>query len=151
MKKIITPILALLLLASCGKIEEPEFRRLEKFGLKNLGMQDATVGFSATYYNPNKFRVTVKEANFDVYIDSIYMGQFTQPEPVDVNDKAEFSIPLEGKIAIQKALSLDLPNMIGKEVYVRAKGKVRIGKAGVFMTKDINYEGRQRISTDLIK
>jgi LEA14-like dessication related protein len=136
---------------SCGKLTEPEFRRLEKFGVKKIGFQDVTVGFVATYFNPNNFGVTVKDADFDVFVDSAYLGKFTQPAATDVNSNSEFSIPLEGTIAFNQAMKLDLQNLVGKKVLVKANGNVKIGKGGVFMTKPISYQGMQTIDAGLLK
>jgi len=53
--KIVIP--SLLLLAgsfmSCKEVKDPEFRKVDEFGLRNLSLQDATVGFNVTYFNPN--------------------------------------------------------------------------------------------------
>ncbi|HEY0580107.1 MAG TPA: hypothetical protein VGC75_05320, partial [Candidatus Nitrosocosmicus sp.] len=66
------------LFTSCKHVKEPEFKSLGGFHLKNIGLQQATLGFNVSYYNPNSFGVTVREAEADVYIDSVYMGKFTQ-------------------------------------------------------------------------
>ncbi|RYF47391.1 MAG: hypothetical protein EOO38_12255 [Cytophagaceae bacterium] len=151
MTRFLIALLAAPLLFSCGRIKDPEFRRLDDFGVKKLGFEESTVGFSATYFNPNSFGVTVKEAAIDVYIDSLYLGKFTQLQEVPVVKNAEFSIPLEGTIGLQKALRFDLPSLLGKEVLVRADGSVKVGKAGIFVSKPIRYSGRQKVSADLIK
>ncbi|GAA4331198.1 LEA type 2 family protein [Flaviaesturariibacter amylovorans] len=151
MKHFLFALLATPLLFSCGKIKDPEFRRLDNFGVKKLGFEESTVGFSATYFNPNNFGVTVKEAAIDVYIDTLYLGKFTQPREVAVNKNAEFTIPLEGTIGLQRAMKFNLPGLLGKEVLVRADGSVKVGKAGIFVSKPIKYSGRQRVSADLIK
>lgn len=140
-----------LLASSCGKVEEPEFRRLNNFGIRKFGLQESTVGFNAVYFNPNNFGVSVKETALDVYIDSTYIGKFIQPQTVDVANKAEFSIPLEATITLQNAMNLGLERKLGKEVLVRADGSVRIGKAGVYITKNIDYKGRHVLDINLIK
>lgn len=150
-------ILSLLLLVisvsftSCGKLEEPQFRRVDSFGIKKLGLTETVVGFNTTYYNPNNFGVTVKEAVVDVYVDSLYLGKFNQPEPISVQNKAEFSIPLEGTISLGKALQYDIASMVGKEAHIKTNGSVKVGKAGVFVIKNINYSGRHRLDADLLK
>jgi LEA14-like dessication related protein len=150
-------VLSLLLLVisvsftSCGKLEEPKFIRVEGFGIKKLGLIETVIGFNTTYYNPNNFGVTVKEAVLDVYVDSLYLGKFNQPEPISVQNKAEFAIPLEGTISLGKALQYDIASMVGKETHIKANGSVKIGKAGVFVTKNINYSGRHRLDGNLLK
>lgn len=149
------PCLALLLsagiLASCGKVEEPKFQRLDNFSIKKLELQQATIGFNAKFFNPNNFGVSVKEAAFDVYADSIYIGKFLQPEQVAVNPAAQFSIPMEGNIPWQKLLNSKLKDLAGKEVLLKANGAVKIGKGGVYITKNLNYEGMQKLDMGLLK
>lgn len=148
------PLFALLIclvLASCGKIEDPEFRRLDNFGVRKLGLRESTVGFNASYYNPNQFGVSVKEAVFDIYVDSVYLGKFTQPQQVEVSEKSEFSIPLEGTISLEKALNMNIPSLVGRTVLLRANGSVKLGKAGVFINRKIDYKGQHKLDETLIK
>jgi len=151
MKILCTLFLFTVVLCSCGKMEEPQFKRLENFKVKSLGLKETVVGFSATLHNPNGFGVTVKESAVDVYVDSVFVGNFKQTENVSVKSEADFSIPLEGIIPIGRALNMNLPGLIGKEVLVRADGSVRVGKGGVYITKEFTYEGRQRLTPDLLK
>lgn len=140
-----------MILSSCGKVEEPKFQQLANFSVKKLALQEAVIGFNAKFFNPNSFGVSVKEAAFDVYADSIYIGKFLQPEQVTVNPSAQFSIPMEGTISWQKLLHSNLKNMAGKEVLLKANGAVKIGKGGVYITKNLNYEGKQKLDMGLIK
>jgi LEA14-like dessication related protein len=139
------------LMISCGNIQDPEFRRLEKFGVKKLSLQQTTIGFNATFYNPNSFTVNIKEGTFDLYLDSVFLGKFNQPLPVDVNKAAEFSIPLEGSISFMRALDVNLPQKLGREVMITANGSVKIGKAGVFIVKNVNYSGKHILDRNLVR
>jgi hypothetical protein len=141
----------LLLLASCARIEQPRFQRLEHFGIKKLGLQNAVIGFDATFHNPNKFGVTVKEAVFDFYADTIYIGKFIQPKEVAVPPGSEFSIPMEGTISWLKALDPNVQRMAGKQVMLKADGSVKLGKAGVFINKEVNYQGLHILDLGLLK
>ncbi|MFN2437959.1 MAG: LEA type 2 family protein [Chitinophagaceae bacterium] len=132
-------------------MEKPQFKRLENFTLKSLGLKETVVGFNATLYNPNGFGVTVKESAVDVYLDSVFVGNFKQTENISVKSEADFSIPLEGKIPLTRAISMNLPSLVGKEVLVKADGSVKVGKGGVFVTKDFSFEGRQKLAPDLLK
>jgi LEA14-like dessication related protein len=144
-------ILVLVVLCSCGKMEEPQFKRLENFNIKNLGLKETVIGFNATLYNPNSFGVTVKESAVDVYVDSVFIGNFVQTQNISVNSESDFSIPLEGNIPLGRALKMNLPGLIGQEVLVRADGSVKVGKGGIYITKKFAYEGRQHLTPDLLK
>lgn len=140
------PILLLLATAGCKDVKEPEFRRVEQFRLKNFGITEGTIGFNATYFNPNDFGVSVKEAEADVYIDSVYIGKFAQDAVVQVNKNSDFSIPLSGKISLATALKIDLKDIEKRDVLLRANGSVKVGKAGIFVSKPFNYQGKHRLS-----
>src|SRR6478672_9016727 len=132
--KNLLPFLILALFAGCTKIKEPQFRRVDNFHLKNFGLQQAVIAFNVSYFNPNNFGVTVKEAAADVYLDSIYLGKFVQDSTIGVNKNAEFSIPLSGTISLQTILSLNLQELAQREVLLRANGNVKVGKAGIYIS-----------------
>jgi LEA14-like dessication related protein len=141
--KILIPILLVLLgfLSSCKDVKDPEFRRVDNFGIRNLSIQEARVGFDVTYFNPNNFGVNVKEAEADVYIDSLYIGKFVQDKTIDVPRGAEFSIPFTGSVPLRTVLGMNLDNLSSRQVLLRAEGSARVGKGGIYLTKPINYRG----------
>jgi LEA14-like dessication related protein len=148
----IVPLLSILLIfQACGKVEDPQFRRLENFGFKKIGLEQATIGFNATFLNPNSFGLKVKEADLDIYADSVYLGKFMQPQEITVQPGSEFSIPLEGTVTLQQVLTSEWKSLAGKEVLLKATGAVKAGKAGVFITKAIAYQGRHKLDISLIK
>lgn len=144
-------VLIVVLFVSCGKVQEPQFRRIDNFGVKNVSFQDATVGLQITYFNPNGFGVAVKEADIDLFIDTVFVGKFLQPQQISVGEEAEFSIPIEGKISWRKIAQSNLHKQAGKEVLVKAAGTVKVGKGGVFVNKAINYSGKHVLDLDLLK
>ena len=153
-KRFFTRLFGFLILAvfiSCGRVQEPQFRRIDSFGVKNVTLQEATIGLQITYFNPNRFGVAVKEADLDLYIDTVFVGKFLQPQQIAVGEEAEFSIPIEGKISWKKIAQSNLHKLAGKEVLVKAMGTVKIGKGGVFVNKAIDYSGRHVLDLDLLK
>jgi hypothetical protein len=155
MKKTLVSTLLLVFTAtlfqSCGKMEEPQFRRLENFELKKMGIQEAIVGFDATFYNPNRSGLNVKEAVFDIFVDSLYLGKFTQARDIGVVSGSEFSLPLQGILSWKQLLKSEWKDLVGKEVLLKANGVVKLGKAGVFVTRNIAYQGRHKLDLDLLK
>jgi LEA14-like dessication related protein len=139
------PFLVLIALAGCTKIKEPQFRRIDNFRLKNFGLQDAVIAFNVSYYNPNNFGVTVKEAGADVYLDTIYLGKFVQDSTVSVKKNSEFSIPLSGSVSFQTILNLNIQELSQREVLLKANGNVKVGKAGIFITKPFRYQGKHKL------
>lgn len=142
--KVLLFFYAFVLLMGCTKIKEPQFRRIDNFHLKNFGLQEAVVAFNVTYFNPNNFGVTVKEATADVYLDSLYLGKFVQDSTIGVKKNGEFSIPLSGSVSLQTVLNLNFRELSKKEVVLKANGNVKVGKAGIFIAKPFNYQGKHR-------
>ena len=134
-----------LLLYSCVRIEEPEFRAVENFEVKELGLESVNVGFGLTYFNPNNFSVTVKETGADVYLDSMMLGRLVQDSIVEVGKKNNFTIPLSGKIPLQAFLRMNLKDIHRREILLRADGSTRVGKAGIFISQKVKYAGRHRL------
>ena len=139
------PFLAIVFMTGCSKIQEPQFRKVGNFRLKNFGLQQAVIAFNVNYFNPNDFGVTVKEAAADVYLDSVYLGKFQQDSAIGVKKDAEFSIPLSGAVSLQTVLGLDLRDLSKRDVLLKANGSVKVGKAGIFITKPFSYQGKHRL------
>ncbi len=135
----------LIILLGCAKVKDPEFRRIGNFHLKNFGLQNAVIGFNVTYYNPNNFGVTVKETEADIYLDTLYLGKFVQDSSISVGKNAEFSIPLSGSVALQTVLQLNIQDLGQREVLLKADGSVKVGKAGIYITKPFHYLGKHRL------
>lgn len=144
-----TLLFASIFVASCAKVQEPTFRRLSDFKVKSLGLQEARIGINVVYFNPNNFGVNIKEGAVNIYFDTTFIGRFTQPTGVDVAKNSEFGIPLEGSVPLAKALKLKASDFLNKEVQVRADGAVRVGKGGIFVSKDIKYQGKHRLDLNL--
>lgn len=138
-------LLLSLTLLSCTETKEPEFRQIRNFGLRSLTNTGARIGFEVEYYNPNGFGVNVKEAVADISLNNIPAGRFLQDSLVNVKAKSHFSIPFTGEIALKDAMKLDLRKLASEEVLLKADGTVKLGKAGVYISKPIKYEGRHRL------
>jgi len=137
--------LGIFVLAGCAKVKDPEFRKVGNFKMKGINPTQTTIGFNVVYFNPNNFGVTVKDADLDVYMDSVYLGKFTQDSTIGVKKNSDFSIPLSGTIPLRTALQLDLRHLAERDILLRADGNVRVGKAGIFVSKDVHYSGKHRL------
>ena len=138
-------LIGLSFLGGCSNIKDPEFKRIDNFKIKSLGFQESVIGFNVTYYNPNNFGVTVKEAEANVYMDSILLGKFSQDSNVTVDKNSEFSIPLSGGIPLQTALKLNLQNLANRDIFLKADGSVKVGKAGIYISRPVHYQGIHRL------
>lgn len=137
--------LLLFFFSSCTSVEEPEFRRVDNFRVFNLGLEEIKVGFEMTHFNPNNFALTAKETEADIYLDSVFLGSFRQDSPVEVNRRREFTIVLTGTIPVATFLEMDLNDIHKRQVLIQVKGSTKVGKAGIFVKRQIGYSGRHRL------
>jgi LEA14-like dessication related protein len=144
-KAILLTVICWLMTVSCSRIVEPEFRQLENFRVRSLGLDQVTIGLGMTFYNPNSFTVTVKETGAKVYLDKVFLGDFIQDSAVAVGDKTDFTIPLSGTIPLTTFLKMNLTDIHKRQVLIQADGSTKVGKAGIFISKTIRYAGRHRL------
>jgi len=111
-----------------------------------LGFASSTIKVDLLYYNPNNFGLQLKDTDLDVYLDSNYLGHSAQEYQITIPKRAEFILPFEVNVDMKNMLKNALSTIIGKEVWVKVTGTVRLGKANIFKTFPVNYEGLQKFS-----
>ena len=68
---------------------------------------------------------------------------------MEVSKNAEFSIPFTGTVPVATALKLKLNDLASRDLLLQANGSVRVGKAGVFITRPFNYTGKHKVDLRL--
>ena len=140
-------ILALVLfLSSCGTPKDLEFREFKNLAVDNIGFSGANLKVDVVYYNPNNFGLELNRTDLDIYLDSTYLGHSSQELQVKVPRREEFTIPLKVELDMKNLLKNGIMSLINKQVLVKVIGKVRVGKAGVYKTFDMNYQTLQQFS-----
>ncbi|MGN6163899.1 MAG: hypothetical protein ACTHOF_05090, partial [Flavisolibacter sp.] len=82
---------------------------------------------------------------------STYLGKFTQDSTIDVRSNSEFSIPFSGTISLQTALNMNLDSLARKDILLKADGSVKVGKAGIYITRPIHYQELHRLDEIRLK
>lgn len=147
-KKNPSPLLLLglvVILFSCRQIVAPEYVGVENLQLGAGSLTNTTLSADVRLYNPNKSNLTFKSGSLDIFIDDRKLGHAELDSTIHIPRLDTFSIPL--------AVKLDLSNVIGNalslglkdSVIVRLAGKVRVGRSGVFITKPVNYEQKEKL------
>ena len=134
------------LMTSCHEPKELEYRDFKNISSEKLGFSTSTFKIDLVYYNPNNFGLQLKRTDLDVYIDSNYLGHTAQDYQINIPRKGEFTLPLSIEVDMKNAYKNAVPALFGKEVLVRVIGKVMLGKANVYKSFNVNYEGKQKFS-----
>ena len=131
---------------SCRSPKALEYRTYENFSVERLGFSNSTVKLNLVYFNPNNFRMQLRNTDLDIFINSKLFGHSTTDTLIDIPKKDTFSLPVKFDVNMQSLYQNALNTLLGKEVIVRVTGKVKIGKANVFMYFPINYESKETFS-----
>ena len=151
MKKTSPPLfLSLILLitamTSCRAPKDLEYRDFKNLRVQQMGFASSTIKVDLVYYNPNNFGLQLKETNLDIFLDSNFLGHSAQEYQITIPKRAEFTLPFEVNVDMKNMLKNALSTILSKNVWVKVTGTVRLGKANIFKTFPVSYEGLQKFS-----
>ena len=86
----------------------------------------------------------MKHTDLDIFFDGSYLGHSSQDYQITIPKLSEFTLPMEVNIEMKNVVINALSTFLGKEVFVKVTGHVKLGKANVYKTITVNYEGKQR-------
>lgn len=139
--------LLLLVTTSCQAPKDLVYRDFKNLKIEKVGFAATTLKLDLIYYNPNNFGLQLKYTDLDIYVNNNYLGHSTQDYQISIPRLAEFTLPLAIEVDMKNLLKNAFPTLFGKEVLVKVTGTVKLGKANVYKTFPVNYEGIQVFST----
>ena len=139
-----TSLLLLIFIAtSCQAPKDLVYRDFKNLKVDKLAFGTSTLTVDLVYYNPNNFGLQLKYTDLDIYIDNNLLGHSSQDYQITIPRLAEFTLPLVVQIDMKNMLMNALTTFLGKEVTIKVTGRVTLGKANVFKSFPVNYEGKQ--------
>ena len=139
-------ILLTILLNSCSTPKELEYRDFKNFTIDKVGFSATAIKMDLIYYNPNNFGLQLKSTDLDVFIDNNYLGHTIQEQFVSIPKKGEFSIPIRIDVDMKNLLKNGITTFLQNEVMVKVTGFVKVGKANIFKSFPVSYEGKQKFA-----
>jgi len=133
-------------MASCNSFKTPEYREFKNFHVQTVGFSETLVTMDLIYYNPNGFGFQVKYTEADVYVDGNYLGKAISDTLIRVAKRSDFLIPMQIKTDMKNLYKNAWSSIANKSVLVKASGFITAGKAGIFKTVPLEYEGRHEFS-----
>ena len=150
------PVLVLLLIAgtlllsSCGKLVEPDFKGIENLQMDKFGFNESTFALDLHYHNPNRAGIKLKEAEGDAWMDGKYLGHFVMDTLISIKGNSDFRLPVKFKAEMGQLFKNSLSAFLGKESLLKVEGTARLGKSGIYIRYPIRYEGRHNLG-ELLK
>jgi LEA14-like dessication related protein len=154
MKNCASPILLclinLFLLASCKSFKDPELKKIEKVSITSIGLKESDLSFDMTFFNPNNFRLKLKEAGGEAWMDGNDLGHFTVDTLIKIPARSIFHLPIQLKMDMSHFIENLSAAFTDKQVSLKFDGMARVGKGIIFINYPIHYEGKQKLG-ELLK
>lgn len=146
MAKYRIPLFLIMAILSCSSPKELEYRNFYNFSVQRLGFNNSTVSLDILYYNPNNFGMQLKNSNLDIFIDGNLLGHSTFDTLIRIPRRDTFTLPVKFDVNMQNIYKNAWNTLTGKELMVKLTGKIKVGKANVFINFPVNYETKETFS-----
>ena len=138
--------LLILTILSCSSPKALEYKTYHNFSIQKLGFNNSTIKLDLEYYNPNNFGMQLRNSDLDIFIDGNLLGHSSFDTLITIPGRNTFILPIKFDVDMQNIFKNAWSTLTGKEVVVRLTGKLKIGKANVFMSLPVNYETKETFS-----
>ena len=145
----------LALLAGCGKPKDVQFIDVQNINVDQFGLAESVISADIRYYNPNDFRLKLKEGELDVTLNDTYLGHSKLDTLLEIPKLDTFSIPVKLKVNMKTFLSKAANVLLSNEVEIKLDGNAKVGKSGIYFNVPIHYQGKKKLDLfrleDLLK
>lgn len=131
---------------SCSSPKAIEYKSYRNFSIENLGFANSTIKLDLEYYNPNNFGMQLRNTDLDIFINGSLFGHSSTDTLIPIPRRDSFFIPIKFVVNMQSLYKNALNTLLGKEVLLKVTGKVKVGKANIFMYFPVNYEAKETFS-----
>jgi LEA14-like dessication related protein len=141
------PLLFFVLVAllTADLFKEPDFIDARNFRLAAIGLKSSTVKTDLVYFNPNNFGLNLKTAEMDVYLNKRYAGHSLLDTMVHVPAKDTFFVPVSVQVDMKNVFPNALTILMSDSIDVRVEGKMKVGKAGIYIKVPVRYQEKHAI------
>ncbi len=110
---------------SCSSVKDPEFKSIENVRVNRLGTNGTLLNLDIRYYNPNKSKLKLKQAEGDAWIEDKMLGHFTLDSMVTIFPHADFSLPVTLQVDMNNLLQHSMTLFLTPEVRIRIEGNAQ--------------------------
>lgn len=146
--KLLLPFLVAVLglsITSCRQIVAPEYVGVQNIQLQSKGFTNTTLSANVKLYNPNRSNLTFKSGSLNIFVDNRLLGHTELDSTIYISRLDTFSIPIAVKLDLGNVLGNALSMGLKDSVLLRLEGKVKVGRSGVFITRPVNYEQKEKL------
>ena len=134
------------LLTSCSSPKALVYSDYKNFRIENLGFSNTLVKLDLEYVNPNNFGLQLRNSDLDIFINNNFLGHSTSDTLINIPRRDTFLLPINFAVDMQNIFKNAFNTLAGNEVLIKVTGKLKLGKANVFISMPVNYEGKYKFS-----
>ena len=139
-------IFLLVAIMSCSSPKALEYTTYRNFSIEKLGFSTSAVKLDLEYYNPNNFGLQLRRSELDVFVNNNLLGHSSLDTLINIPRRDTFLLPIKFAVDMQNLFKNTWNTFSRNEVTIKLTGRLKIGKANVFMSMPVNYEGKHKFS-----
>ena len=136
----------MVLFISCSTPKDLVYKDFKNLSVDKMGFGASAIKMDLIYYNPNNFGLQLKRTDLDFYINWNFLGHSSQLLQITIPKRADFELPLQVDVDMKNIYKNAFTSLFSEEVTVKVTGRVTVGKANVFKSFPVDYEGKHRFS-----
>ncbi len=139
MKLVLVFALFMILTGSCKESRQPLFEEVEDFKIEKMDVEMASLSARLRFNNPNPYKLYLKKIDCDLYIDSSFLGHFTNSAEVSIPASGTFQLPMTGTAKPMDLFKHSALAYAGKKSLMEVKGTARVGRSGFYKNVPVNF------------
>jgi len=128
-----------------SSIKEPNFAGARNFSIEKIGLQESYIGMDLHYFNPNNFKLTLKRADLEVFLENRFVGQTQLDTLLEIPARDSFSIPVKMGVNMKNLFPNLLTLALKDEVEVKLEGSAKVTRSGITLNIPVHYTGKHKI------
>ncbi len=120
--------------------------KYKNFKIERIGFGSSAVTLDLEYFNPNNFGLQLRRTELDIFLNGTYLGKSISDTMINIPGRDTFTLPIKFAVDMKNLFKNAWSAIAGNEVLVKVNGRISIGKANVFMSMPIDYEGKHKFS-----
>lgn len=97
------------------------------------------------YFNPNNVALNLKSADLDLYMNNRFAGHSLLDTMVHIPAKDTFTVPVSVTVDMKNVFPNALTLLMNDSIEVRVEGKMKLGKAGIYIPVPIRYKEKHAL------
>lgn len=155
MQKIIAFLFVGLFATSCITYNDVDVKEFQEPKIEKFSKDEIRIRLIATVENPNGYKIKIKKASFDIFVNGKEVGVAKTDSKVILKKKTTETYEVVVTTTLKQAsggiMAIAGSAMLKGEVELRAKGTVKAGAFGFYKKVKIDEKKKLPVDKDMLK